>query len=70
MKKTNCVHVWFSDAQIAALNARSLLENRSVTQIVKNAAITYVTYGQIDMTRRKIIPPVPVMKQEVSNENI
>jgi hypothetical protein len=55
----NVVHVWFSDSQLAALKARSAMEFRTMSQIVKNAAVDYCAYGPITRAPR---PPKPVVK--------
>lgn len=40
--KPHAVHIWFNESQLAMLQAQSLVEARSISSIVKTAAMQYV----------------------------
>lgn len=63
----NVIHLRFTDAQMEVLLARARLEYKPLTQLIRNAAMEYCTYGPI---RRGPTPRATITVEERPNENL
>jgi hypothetical protein len=66
MMKGRAIHTWFNDSQMAMLQAQSLVENRSMSSIIKTAALQYVAQYKL-----KLASPINYVKhvpQEIKTE--
>lgn len=48
------IRIYFTQAELALLNARALAESRKKSEIIKSAALSYARYGPVRLLQKDL----------------